>query len=235
MTFLEDCISFSQPVWNRYLHHPWIDAFFADNLTNEKFEYWLIQNLSYLGDHSAELAYSKVPPHNPWVDLQVEYKRRTSESRVELRLMDKYGKVAKTPWAARPRRAALINFWNRIAHEGNFGDICAGYYVCYTFTTTFGDRYVREKTSGLPEMQKDWVEQWVNPFSKRLKEATEIGLNEYGESATEYEKEKMKWIFMRATQLQIGTFDAAWNLSDPWPGEGKEEGVLAGMPNSEEA
>jgi len=40
----------------------------------------------------------------------------------------------------------------------------------------------------------------------------------------------MKWIFVRATNHQIGVFDAAWNLSDPWPGEGEELGVMAGPP-----
>lgn len=234
MTFLDECISFSHPVWDRYLHHPWIEAFFDGELSQSRFEYWLIQNLSYLGDHSAEIAFSKVPPHNPWVTLQQEYMVRATDTRVELRLIERYGKEAKTPWAARPRRAALINFWNRVAHEGTFGDVCAAYFVCYTFASTFGERYIREKTTGLPEMQKDWVEQWIDPFSVKLRAATEDGLNEYGASATEYEKEKMKWIFMRATQLQIGTFDAAWNLSDPWPGEGKEVGVLAGKPNKED-
>jgi hypothetical protein len=41
----------------------------------------------------------------------------------------------------------------------------------------------------------------------------------------------MRWLFLRATQHQIATFDAAWELSDPWAGEGEESGVLAGMPN----
>lgn len=235
MAFLDECIEFSGPVWQRYLHHPWIEAFFAAELSQDRFEYWLIQNLSYLGDHSAELVYTKVPPHNPWVELQQEYMRRADASRVELRLMQQYGDEAKMLWSARPRRAALINFWNRWAHEGTFGDICAAYYVCYTFATTFGERYLHEETTGLADMQKDWVEQWIDPFSTKLREATTAGLNEYGASGTEYEKEKMRWIFMRATQLQIGTFDAAWQLSDPWPGEGKETGVLAGKPSLEEA
>jgi hypothetical protein len=34
----------------------------------------------------------------------------------------------------------------------------------------------------------------------------------------------------RAVNHQIGTFDAAWNLSDPWPGEGEETGVMAVAP-----
>jgi len=35
-------------------------------------------------------------------------------------------------------------------------------------------------------------------------------------------------LFLRATQHQIATFDVSWTTSDPWPGEGKEKGILAG-------
>ena len=44
----------------------------------------------------------------------------------------------------------------------------------------------------------------------------------------------MRWIFLRATNHQIGTFDAAWRLSDPWPGEGEETGVMAKPPVPED-
>ena len=231
MTFLEECISFAGPVWDRYLHHPWIEAFFAGELSEERFNYWLIQNLSYLGNHTAQIVYPKVPPHNPWITLRQEYANVTAEKRVELRFLEEYGDFAKTRWAARPMRDGLINFWIRTAYEGTFGDICCAYYVCYSFPITFGERYLREKPKNLPEVQVAWVEQWIQPLSEKLRAATEQGINEYGAQSTDYEREKMRWIFMRATQYQIGTFDAAWNLSDPWPGEGEEKGVLGGMPN----
>jgi hypothetical protein len=48
--------------------------------------------------------------------------------------------------------------------------------------------------------------------------------------AAPYEQERMRWIFLRATNHQIGTFDAAWNLTDPWPGEGPETSILARPP-----
>ena len=231
MTFLEECISFAGPVWDRYLHHPWIEAFFAGELSEERFNYWLIQNLSYLGNHTSQIVYPKVPPHNPWVRLRMETSKKNEESRVELRFLEEYGDFAKTRWAARPMRDGLINFWIRTAYEGTFGDICCAYYVCYSFPITFGERYLREKPKNLPEVQVAWVEQWIDPHAEELRAATEQGINEYGEKSTDYEREKMRWIFMRATQYQIGTFDAAWNLSDPWPGEGEERGVVAGMPN----
>lgn len=40
----------------------------------------------------------------------------------------------------------------------------------------------------------------------------------------------MRWLFLRGTQWQIGTFDVAMNLSNPWPGEGQERGVMADAP-----
>ena len=231
MTFLEDCISFVGPVWERYLHHPWIEAFFAGELSEERFKYWLIQNLSYLGNHIAEITYPKVPPHNPWIRLRQEYARRSDETRVELSLLEEVGDFAKTRWAARPTRDALINFWTRTAYEGTFGDICCAYYVCYSFPITFGERYLQEKPKKLTELQISWVEQWIDPLAEELRAATEDGINEYGAKSTRYECEKMRWIFLRATQYQIGTFDVAWNLSDPWPGEGEEKGIIAGLPN----
>ena len=231
MTFLEDCISFTGPVWERYLHHPWIEAFFAGELSEERFKYWLIQNLSYLGNHNAEIVYPKVPPHNPWIKIRQEHSRRSDETRVELSLLEEVGDFAKTRWAARPSRDALINFWTRTVYEGTFGDICCAYYVCYSFPITFGERYLREKPKNLIELQSSWVEQWIDPLAEELRAATEDGINEYGAKSTRYECEKMRWIFLRATQYQIGTFDVAWNLSDPWPGEGEENGIIAGLPN----
>ncbi len=231
MTFLEDCISFTGPVWDRYLHHPWIEAFFAGELSEERFNYWLIQNLSYLSNHIAEIVYPKVPPHNPWIKIRQEYSRKSADTRVEYRLLEEVGDFAATRWAARPSRDGLINFWIRTAYQGTFGDICCAYYVCYSFPITFGERYLRENPKNLPEMQISWVEQWIDPLAEKLRAATEDGINEYGAKSSAYECEKMRWLFLRATQYQIGTFDAAWNLSDPWPGEGEEKGVLAGLPN----
>ena len=236
MSFLDECISFTGPVWQRYLHHPWIDGLFAGTLTTERFEYWLIQDLPYLGEEISSVIYPKVPPHNPWRDLNKEYQRRAKTlggvgARVELQMLERYDEFAVTRWAARPRREAFINFWTRTIYEGTFGDICCAWYVCNAFTKTFGDRYLRERPSNLTAFQIEWIEQWIDPFHESLRAALEDGINEYGTNNTEYECKKMKWIFLRSTQHQIGTFDAAWNLSDPWPGEGEELGILADSPS----
>jgi thiaminase/transcriptional activator TenA len=230
MTFLDDCIAFAAPVWQRYHHHPWIEALFAGTLDEERFDYWLAQDLPYLGERFTAVAFQKVPPHNPWANLEAEYLIRAGQSRVELDLLEKYGDFAKTRWAARPRREAFVNFFARTVYEGSFGDICCALYPCYSFPITFGERYQREKPTGLPDRQRRWVEQWIDPFFVNMQDATREGLNEYGTYASPYQKEQMKWSFLRATNHQIGVFDAAWNLSDPWPGEGEEAGVMAGLP-----
>ncbi|MED5361940.1 MAG: hypothetical protein VX760_05290, partial [Actinomycetota bacterium] len=134
-------------------------------------------------------------------------------------------------WAARPRRDAFLNFWVRTIHEGTFGDICAALYVCYSFDKTFGERYEREQTKDLPDLQRQWLEQWLDPFYVKLRLATEQGLNEAGAHSTPYQQDTMKWLFLRGIQYQIGTFDAAWELSDPWPGERGPESVMSNIPD----
>ncbi|MEP7357707.1 MAG: hypothetical protein ABI847_10740 [Anaerolineales bacterium] len=230
MTFLDQCIVFTGPVWERYIHHPWIEALFTGELSEERFEYWQAQNLPYLGERVTAVALPKVPPHNPWSKLAVEYLARASATRVELKLLEKYGPQAATRWAARPRREAFVNFFVRTVYEGTFGDICCAYYPCFAFPVTFGERYTAEGPGKMTAAQRAWTEQWVDPFFVKLRDATAIGLNEAGETAAHYEQERMQWIFLRAVNHQIGTFDAAWNLSDPWPGEGPETGVMAVAP-----
>lgn len=230
MTFLEECIDFTGVYWERYQRHPWIKALFAGELREDQFEYWLTQDLPYIGERTASLAFHKVPPHNPWARLQREYDVRSGESRVELQMLKKYGDFALSRWAARPRREAFVNFFIRTFYEGTFGDICCAVYPCYSFYNTFGVRYLAKKPTGLLPLQVAWTEQWTEPFYKELQEATAAGINEYGAHSTEYEREKMRWIFLRGTQHQISIFDTAWDCSDPWGGELEESGVLAGPP-----
>lgn len=233
MAFLDDCIAFSGAYWNeKYLRHPWIEAFFAGTLSEAQFDYWLIQDLPYLSEFITEMVYPKVPPTNPWVQYSREYSRRSTDVRVELKMLAKVGEAARTRWAARPARDAIDNFWVRTAYEGSFGDICAALYVCYAFPYSFGERYQRERPANLSPLQQAWVEQWIDPFSIKLWHATRDGLNDAGAHATPYEKERMQWLFLRGTQLQIGTFDVAWKCSDPWPGEDVELGVLATRPGA---
>lgn len=235
MAFVDECIQFAGPAWERYIHHPWIDALFAGTLSEDRFNYWLAQDLPYLGEKFTAVALGKAPPHSSWAKLEMEYMVRSRQSRVELQTLEPYGEFAMTRWAARPEREALNNFFCRYAHEGTFGEVCAAYYMCYAFPNTFGKRYLVENPTNLSRRQKEWVEQWIDPFFVALQDATTEGLNEAGAHASQYDREKMMWIFLRGTQHQIGTFDVAMALSDPWPGEGKEVGVMAGKPNPEPA
>ena len=230
MGFSDDCIEAAGPVWERWLHHPWTEALFSGELSDERFRYWLIQDLPYLGQRITDPVHPKVPAHVPFVELSHEYAVRADTTRVELETNRDLGDFAKTRWAARPMREAAINFWLRAAHEGSFGEFCAAIFVCYSFAGTFGSRYAAERPDNLPHLQRLWVEQWVDPYFVRLYECIRDGLDEAGASATEAEREEMRWLMLRGTQWQIGTFDVAWNLTDPWPGEGEESGVLADGP-----
>ena len=227
MSFVDECKEVSEPVWGLWLHHPWTEALFAGQLSDEQFRYWLIQDLPYLGQNITEMIYPKVPATSPFVELSREYAVRAETSRVEREAIGDLGSFALSRFAARPTRDAVINFWIRAAHEGTFGELCAALYVCYSF----GTRFRSDAPTGLPALQQAWVEQWVDPYFEEIHESVRDGLDEAGANASESEREQMKWLFLRGTQLQIATFDAAWKLSDPWPGESDQaSGPVASAP-----
>jgi len=229
--FVDECKEASKPVWASWVRHPWTEALFAGTLSDQQFRYWLIQDLPYLAQNITESIYPKVPPSNPFIELSKEYAVRAHTSRVELETLGDVGPFAKTRWAAQPARDAVINFWIRTAYEGSFGDLCAALYVCYSFAETFGGRYRTASPQGLPDLQEAWVQQWVDPYFEKLYESIRDGLNEAGELASTEEKEQMKWLFLRGTQLQIKTFDVAMALSDRWPGEDDQvSGPVASAP-----
>lgn len=229
MAFLDECIEFSKPAWERYIHHPWVEALFAGELDQERFQYWLIQDLSYVFDPIATQALGKCPPNNKWASNVLEYSANEKSSRVEAQLLDQCGNFAKTRWAARPRREAFNNFMFRVVHEGNFGEICCAHYPCFRFCDTFAERFKQEQPTNLPPDQVEWIMQFDSDGAKDTRTGTVQGINEGGQYASDYERERMLWTFLRATQHQVQTFDAAWSLSDPW-GAGDIDDILAGAP-----
>ena len=38
MSFLDECIDFTGAVWDRYVHHAWIEALFAGELSEGRFQ-----------------------------------------------------------------------------------------------------------------------------------------------------------------------------------------------------
>jgi thiaminase/transcriptional activator TenA len=222
VAFLDECIEFTGEVWDRYIHHPWIEAMFRCELTDERFTYWLAQDLSYVADPISIIGVPKCPPHNPWGRLQTEYAATAKQTRVERKLAEQLGNFALSRWAARPRREAFVNFAVRAAYEGTFGEICCANYPCYCFCDTFGKRYLRDTPRDLPPNQVEWIQQFNEPLYDQIARATEDGINEYGAAGTDFERTKMRWVFLRATQHQIATFDAAWEMSDQWAGEDEE-------------
>ena len=235
MAFLDECIEFAGPAWEAYVHHPWIEALFAGELEDDRFHYWLAQDLCYVFDPIASAALAKCPPDNPWAKLVLDYSANEKATRVEAQLLDEYGDFAMTRWAARPRREAFNNFMFRSVHEGTFGEICCAHYPCFRFCDTFAKRYEETQPEGISVDQVEWITQFAKPSARETCKATVQGINDGGEFASPWVRDRMKWTFLRATQHQIGTFDAAWELKDPWAGPGDDQGVLASAVTSAEA
>jgi thiaminase/transcriptional activator TenA len=227
MDFVDECLEFAAPAWDAYVHHPWVEALFAGTLDQDRFHYWLAQDLSFIYDTVGLAAVPKCPPDLPWAKRMLDYFANSRGGRAETILLEKYGDFAKTPWAARPAREAFNNFMLRVASEGTFGEFCCAQFACTSFSNTFALRYEETKPEGIPQEQVDWVMQFAEPWEREGCKEMAQAINEAGTYASPWLRDQMRWTFLRGTQHQIATFDAAWKMSDPWPGPGDDGGVLA--------
>lgn len=226
--FVDECREFAGPVWDSYIHHPWIEALFSGELDDERFNYWLAQDLSFIFDTVNLSAIGKCPPNNPWAERTIQLFSSARTGRVESRLISEHGEFAKSRWAARPARESMSNFLFRAAAEGTFGEYCCAQYACSEFANTFARRFEEMSQSTLPPEQADWVAQFAEPWEREINVYLVQGINEAGAYAPSWLRDQMKWYFLRGVQHQIATFDAAWQLSDPWPGIPDDTSILAG-------
>jgi thiaminase/transcriptional activator TenA len=230
MGFIDECIDFSGPVWDELLHHDWIETLLRGELSDERFQYWYASDLSFLGEHILSRGISKAPRDHPLRKLVVDV---ITADRDELELMrhlvDEHGTYILTPWSARPTREGYTNFLLRILYEGSFTQLCAASYPCFVFGEIIGQRYLDDPDPNVPAGQAEWM-RTLHEVLIPLQAALGTEVDEMGPQVPQRERDEILWSFLRATQHQIRTFDAAWALTDPWPGEGDDPSFLSTPP-----
>lgn len=230
MTFVDDCIEFSGPVWDELIHHEWIEAILRGDLGDERFQYWYASDLSFLGEHILSRGIAKAPADHPLRKLVVDV---ITADRDELELMrhlvDEFGTYILTPWSARPTREAYTNFLLRVLYEGSFTQLCVASYPCFVFGEILGQRFLDDPNPNVPDSHAAWL-RTLHEVLISLQAALADEMNDMGPQVSARDRETMMWSFLRGTQHQIRTFDAAWALSDPWPGEGVDPSFLSTSP-----
>lgn len=210
----DDFVSGAGPLWQAYLHHPWMDAIHDGSLTREQFGFFLAQDMPYQRDFLNALVLGAGKAADPDLLLTMRGFIADEAAFEEQLLEELHVPWTYDRWAAGPAREGYMNHLIRVAHEEDISTICAALLPCAAgFTGAMAEPAPK---SGLDPLYVRWLEYYERPeqfaFSSQLVGTFEAGLQE----ATPERISHARMIFTRSVQHQIDVLDAAWKTEDPW-------------------
>lgn len=213
------------PIWDAYIHHPWIDGMVDGKLSRERLKFFLLQDLPYLADYERiyHLAFAKltIEQHRtfrPFIQMIANF----DEGHAEIELLKQLGcnDFPSDHWAALKAREAYMNHLVRIAYEGTAIQTLTAMLPCSLGFTEIGARLLGVDIDGYDPVSRQWIELYRRPFQAEHVEALLAGLEPAAKQLPDAEIDELERIFLRSTQHQIHVFDAAWRMEDVWPGPG---------------
>lgn len=211
--------------WEAYIHHPWIEGMYNGDLSNERLQFFLVQDLPYVAEFSrvyfmafAKLDATELRIFRPFLQLIAGY----DEGHFEEDLLAKLdcNDFSSDRWAALKAREGYINHLIRTAYEGTALEIFSATLPCSLGFAEIGERFQDADLRGHREILREWIEQYHRPFQREQVNALIEGLEECAARLSEAQLLKLERLFVRSVQHQVNVFDAAWRMDDPWPGPG---------------
>ena len=215
--------------WPAYVRHPWLEGIHKGDLSLDRFKFFLVQDLPYLADFSRVyfMAFAKLSPRNlrhfrPFLKLIADY----DEGNVEEEWLAGIGcnEFSSDRWAALKAREGYMNHLIRTAHEGDAFEIFTATLPCCVGFAEIGDRLKEEDLSGHHAVYQKWINHYRRPFQREQVNALVEALETCTADLDKDQLQQLERIFLRSVQHQIHVFDAAWRMSDPWPGPGTYSG-----------
>ncbi len=211
--------------WTAYVHHPWLEGIHDGDLSIERFQFFLVQDLPYLADFSRVyfMGFAKLEPRDlrlfrPFLKLIADY----DEGNVEEEWLAEIGcnDFSTDRWAALKAREGYMNHLVRTAHEADAFAIFTSTLPCCVGFAEIGEWLMDKDTSHHHPVYRKWIDHYRRPFQRRQVSALIDALEASTSNLPESELQKLEKVFLRSVQHQIHVFDAAWRMGDPWPGPG---------------
>ncbi len=223
--FVEKLKASCVPHWAAYIQHPWILDMKAGTLAQDKFQFFLVQDLPYLADFFRiyYMSFAKLRPEDmrayaPFLKLLSGY----DEGKFEEELLSEFNLATPSTdrWAVFKAREGYMNHLVRMAHEGSALESLVAMLPCSLGFAEMGETMQGIDLSKHHRAYQRWIEQYRRPFMRQQVDAAITGLEHLARNVDSAQQRHLESIFLRSVQHQINVFDAAWRLDDPWPGPG---------------
>lgn len=211
MDFLKELGEAVEPTYQEIISHPFNLELADGNLAEEKFRFYLSQDVIYIGEYSRTLAAiaAKAPDHDQLMEFIAFAKEGLD---IERALHDEYMKLFQVEKAKDIALAteAYSNFLLATAAWKSFPEAISALLPCFWLYNEVAV-HIHQKAR-----QKNKYQKWIDTYSgaefdqttRRLKEITQ----ELAQNSTQNTRNKMKEQFLRSARYEWFFWDSAYNL-----------------------
>lgn len=211
MDFLKELGEAVEPTYQEIISHPFNLELADGNLAEEKFRFYLSQDVIYIGEYSRTLAAiaAKAPDHNQLMEFIAFAKEGLD---IERALHDEYMKLFQVEKAKDIALSteAYSNFLLATAAWKSFPEAISALLPCFWLYNEVA-MHIHQKAR-----QENKYQKWIDTYSgaefdqttRRLKEITQ----ELAQNNTQNTRNKMKDQFLRSARYEWFFWDSAYNL-----------------------
>ena len=211
MDFLEQLKQAVEPTYQQIIEHPFNRELAEGSLAEEKFRFYLSQDVVYIGEYSRALAAiaSKAPSHSELMEFiafakeGLDIERTLHEEYLQTFQVDKPKDIALST-------EAYSNFLLATASYKSYPEAISALLPCFWLYNEVA-AHIRQIASKQNKYQK-WIDTYsgaeFDQTTQRLKEIT----RKLADDNTHITREKMKEQFLRSAKYEWFFWDSAYNL-----------------------
>ncbi|MFK2825558.1 thiaminase II [Bacillus sp. B190/17] len=212
MLFTDQLRQATEHSWKLSLNHPFVKGIVNGDLPLDTFKYYILQDIYYLKHYGKVHAMAAAQADDFQHTAQLAEKAKLT-AQAELTVHQEHAKVLNITeeemenFRPAPTAYAYTSHLYRAALSGSFAQTLAALLPCYWLYADIGKVY--EEAAPAEPIYQNWIKTYASErFQTSTQEQIDL-LNQYADSASEKEKEKITEQFVLSKEYEL----AFWEMS----------------------
>jgi len=222
MNFAQELMDAAAPVWEKFYKHPFIRGMIDGTLDHEKFAWYLMQDSQYLKDYAKVYATAFIKADDVHIMRRI-YRDMSvilsDESMMHIRYLKGMGYSEDDAFAAptAPENREYLDYMLKVAKEGSVAEGLISLMPC-TFSYYHIAAYAHGEATKLGTLENNFFADWINDYIaeiyKGIYDRTIVLCNDITADLDKAQKERLKEIFVRSSEYELGFWDMAMRGRD---------------------
>ncbi|MGP4074740.1 thiaminase II [Halobacillus sp. K22] len=206
----------AQPIWESYLHHPFVKGIGDGSLELDKFKFFMRQDYLYLIDYCRVFALGAVKAKRlDTMTMFSELLHSTLSEEMELHrnYAEKIG-ISREELENTEPAATLLAYTSYMlskANQGSEAEVTACVLACTWSYHVIGTELNKLERNEKHEFYGDWIDMYASEEFAELAASLKELMNELADDLPEREKAHLEEIFIHTSKLEYLFWDMAYN------------------------